>query len=418
MLDKFGEPRQQRGLEIAATAKIERKGGAWLVPSQSGKGRYTVIPHDETPHCSCPDHEDGGHKCKHLFAVDYVIRRERNADGSTTVTETVTMQKTVQRVYRQDWRAYNAAQTHEKEKFQELLRDLCSGVAESPQPKCGRPRLPIRDAIFAAAFKVYSTVSGRRFMTDLRDAQAKGFITKTPHYNSIFNYLENPELTPILRAMITESSLPLKSVEVDFACDSSGFTTSRFHRWFDHKYGAVRQQHEWVKVHLMCGVRTHIVTAVEIKDKDASDTKLLPALVDATAENFKLNEVSADKGYGSLKNYKAIQYHGATPYIAFKSIHTGRGGGLWSKMFHMFKFNQEEFAAHYHKRSNVESVFSMIKAKFRDHVRSKTDVAMVNEVLCKILCHNICCLIQESHELGIDTVFWAESSPAQEQVLN
>jgi Transposase DDE domain len=54
-------------------------------------------------------------------------------------------------------------------------------------------------------------------------------------------------------------------------------------------------------------------TAVEIKDKDASDTKLLPALVDATAENFKLNEVSADKGYGSLKNYKAIQYHGAVP---------------------------------------------------------------------------------------------------------
>jgi len=41
-----------------------------------------------------------------------------------------------------------------------------------------------------------------------------------------------------------------------------------------------------------------------------------------------------------------------------------------------------------------------------DHVRSKTDVAMVNEVLCKIICHNICCLIQESHELGIDAEFW------------
>ena len=43
----------------------------------------------------------------------------------------------------------------------------------------------------------------------------------------------------------------------------------------------------------------------------------------------------------------------------------------------------------------------MIKAKFRDHVRSKCADAMVNEVLCKIICHNICCLIQESHELGI-----------------
>jgi hypothetical protein len=40
----------------------------------------------------------------------------------------------------------------------------------------------------------------------------------------------------------------------------------------------------------------------------------------------------------------------------------------------------------------------MIKAKFRDHVRSKTPAAMVNEVLCKIICHNICVLIQESHE--------------------
>src|SRR6202035_3021698 len=239
--------------------------------------------------------------------------------------------------YPQDWRAYNAAQTNEKAKFLDLLNDLCGGIAERSPQKNGRPPLPIHDALFAACYKIYSTVSGRRFMTDLREAQAKGYLAKTPHYNSIFNYLENPALTPILNALITESSKPLKAVEIDFAADSSGFTTSRFVRWFDHKYGAVRQQHEWVKVHLMCGVRTNIVTAVEIRDKDASDTKLLPDLIDATAENFRLNEVSADKGYGSIKNYKAIQYHGAVPYIAFKSIHNGRGGGLWQKMFHYYQ---------------------------------------------------------------------------------
>ena len=136
----------------------------------------------------------------------------------------------------------------------------------------------------------------------MRDAQAKGYLAKVPHYNSIFNYLENPALTPILNALITESSRPLKAIEVDFAADSSGFTTSRFHRWYDHKYGMVRQEHEWVKVHLMCGVSTHIVTAVEIRDRDASDMKLFPALVDATAENFQMREVSADKGYGSKSN--------------------------------------------------------------------------------------------------------------------
>jgi hypothetical protein len=274
----ISDPRQQRGLEIAATSNIVRKGGAWIVPSQSGKGRYTVCPDPESPHCTCPDHETRGVKCKHIFAVEYAVSRENNRDGTVTITERMTVQKTVQRTYKQDWPAYNAAQTHEKEQFLDLLRDLCAGISEAERPKSGRPRLPISDAIFSACFKVYSTVSGRRFMSDLRDAHAKGFISKLPHFNSIFNYLESPELTPILKAMITESSLPLKAIELDFAVDSSGFTTSRFHRWFDHKYGAMRQEHEWVKVHLMCGVKTHIVTAVEIKDKDASDTKQLPAL--------------------------------------------------------------------------------------------------------------------------------------------
>ncbi len=74
-------------------------------------------------------------------------------------------------------------------------------------------------------------------------------------------------------------------------------------------------------------------------------------------------------------------------------------------MYHYWQFNRDEFLQHYHKRSNVESTFSMIKAKFGDAVRSKTDTAMVNEVLCKIVCHNICCLIQETHELGIDPQF-------------
>jgi transposase len=78
-------------------------------------------------------------------------------------------------------------------------------------------------------------------------------------------------------------------------------------------------------------------------------------------------------------------------------------------MYHYFMFNREEYLRHYHKRSNVESTFSMIKAKFRDHVRSKTPVAMVNEVLCKIICHNLCVVIQESHELGIATDFWKQN---------
>ena len=68
----------------------------------------------------------------------------------------------------------------------------------------------------------------------------------------------------------------------------------------------------------------------------------------------------------------------------------------------MFQFHQDDFMAHYHQRSNVETVFSMIKKKFGGDVRSKTEIAMLNEVLCKIVCHNICCLISSMFELGLD----------------
>ena len=48
----------------------------------------------------------------------------------------------------------------------------------------------------------------------------------------------------------------------------------------------------------------------------------------------------------------------------------------------------------------------------------KDETGMKNEALCKIICHNICCLIQESHELGINTAFWAETSLAQKAGVN
>jgi len=284
---------------------------------------------------------------------------------------------------------------------------LCAGIVDPPQAK-GRPRIPLSDAIFSAAFKVYSTFSGRRFMTDLREAHAAGFMGRLPSYASLFTCFESEAVTPILNRLIVESSLPLKAVEVDFAVDASGFTSSRFVRWYDHRYGIVRQHHEWVKVHLMCGVKTNIVTAVEIAGKESSSTPILPALLTTTAKAFQPREISGDKEFGSLKNYDAIEAAGAMPYIPFKSTHNGKGGGLWAQMYHYFQFKRADFMDHYHKRSNVESTFSMIKAKFRDHVRSKTDVAMRNEALCKILCHNICVLIQEMYELGIEPTFWAK----------
>jgi transposase len=403
--------REQRGLALAALYRIEQKDGKYIVPSQKGNGdTYTVDPNASHPCCTCPDFETRGIKCKHMFAVEFVQSRETKPDGTETITRSF---KVTERVtYKQDWPNYNKAQTQEKRLFLSILADLCRGIEEPTGPRPGRPNLRRADVTFACVFKVYSTLSARRFNTDLVDAAEKGHIEKAPHYNVVIKHMDDLRLTPILKALIAESGRPLAAVETSFAVDSSGFSTCRFVRWFDHKWGKTMEEREWIKAHLICGVKTNVVTAVEVLGKDTADSPQFPALLKTTRETFKVKEVSGDAAYTSQANMEAVVEGGGVPYFAFRETATGAVGGLFAKMFHFYCFNKDEFLAHYHKRSNVESTFSMVKNKFRDHVRSKTDEGMTNEVLCKILCHNICCLIHSIFELGIEAKFWDEAVEA------
>ncbi len=401
--------RQERGIIIAAMCKLHQQDGMWIVPSQTGADkRYTVDPAHGT--CTCPDHQEWGHKCKHLYAVEITIKREQNSDGTITETKTITF--TEKKTYKQDWPKYNEAQMTEMPRFQALLHDLCRGCPPSPQPKRGRKRNLMSDMVFASALKVFTTFSSRRFAGALADAFTKGYLSNLMHSVSVCAYLEYEPMTPVLKQLIVQSSLPLKAVETVFAPDSTGFSVSRFVRWFDEKYGTTRSGRDWVKAHAICGVHTKIVTDVEIEGRDAGDAPFFKPLVETTAKNFTVKEVPADKAYLSHDNLELVQKLGGTAYIPFKSnSQPGEAGSLWEKTYLFYQLHREEFMQHYHQRSNGETAFSMVKAKFRDHVRSKMDVAMKNEVLCKFLCHNICVVHQSQVELGIEPIFWPEKSP-------
>jgi len=289
------ERRRQLGVEIAASGRLTHKGRVWSVPSSKNPRRsYQVNLRPKTPTCTCQDYELRQRKCKHIYAVEYALahpqqgQRRRAARKPQPRTEVSQVQRAT---YRQAWTAYNRAQTHEKADFLVLLSDLCRGI-EAPRQEKGRPRVPLADIIFAATFRIYSTISGRRFMCDLRDALSSGYLSRLPSYNSIFDYLQMESLTPYLTQLIVESSLPLKAVESDFAVDSSGFSTCTYTRWFDVKYGNDEDWRDWIKVHLMCGVKTHIVTSVEVSRAYANDSPYFKPLVEQTVRSgFHLTEI-------------------------------------------------------------------------------------------------------------------------------
>lgn len=404
------DARQQKALIIAATARIEKRGEGWRVPSQSQFGAsYTVALAAGGGRCTCPDYEERQLSCKHVYAVELFIERETAPDG--TVTETRAARVT----YAQNWPAYNAAQTSEKEAFCRLLRDLCSNVP-SPEQGRGRPRLPLNDMLFAAGFKVYSTVSARRFMTDLREAADAGLIARAPHYNSIFNCIEDETVTPIIYGLIEASAAPLATVETQFAVDSTGFGTGQHFRYFNVKYGKEMTRTDWLKAHAMIGCKTNIVTAVNVTPRDYGDSPQLRELVRKTGERFDMKEISADKAYLARENQDLIVKAGAEPFIPFKPNSLPHPQTpLWNRLYHYFAMNRMDFLKHYHQRSNVEATFSAIKRVFGDSVRSRTRPAQINEVLLKVLCHNVRMLIHAMHELGITPMLGCPNNPALAQ---
>jgi len=304
----------------------------------------------------------------------------------------------------QDWSAYAKAQNCEKLMLMDLLSELSSILQVEETNRVGRPRADLHEMIFCIAMKTYTKLSSRRLISDLEIGKKLDCISHVPHFTTIMKYYGEEEITPILQELIRLSSLPLKQIESDFAVDSSGFSTSQFGRWFDHKWGKETEHRLFLKSHIMIGVKTNIITSVEITSQSGGDSPQFIPLANSTARHFTIKEISADKAYSGRQNLEAVNNLGGTAYIPFKSNATGKADGsrLWRKMFEYFKANRQEFLEHYHKRSNVESTFNMIKQKLGDSLMTKTFTAQKNEILAKVLVHNLLVLVQEYFEQGLE----------------
>lgn len=305
-----------------------------------------------------------------------------------------------------DWSRYNKSQIKEKILFLYLLKELCNTLDE-PKNRKGRRPTPLRQQIFCMCVKTYCQMGGRRTAGELELCHRLNYIDFVPHFNSILNYFNNELTRDVLHELIEVSALPLVSIERKFAIDSSGISTRILHpRWSTIRQN-YSQHHLFKKMHLVYGVLTNIVTACAITDGHLHDSPQLPELINKTSKHFKMDEVSADMGYDSRFNRDSIWSHGALPLIPFRKGTTSRSKGsvAWHRCYVYFKNKKEEFYSKYHLRSNAESGMWMIKQKFGDMVLTRTDITQTTSVLCKILCHNICVLIQEMFLIGIEPDF-------------
>jgi hypothetical protein len=309
-----------------------------------------------------------------------------------------------------DWSKYHERRESEIEYIQSMFVELCRPITTPrTSTRGGRPRVPVADVLYALVLRTYLKLPCRRLSKVLKamlaQAQAARHISRVPGASSIQAYLGAEWMESLLTELIITTSYPLRFVETVVAVDCSGFGIPKSQPYHNRKTGSEDKEIGWKRAHAMCGVRSGIITAAIVTGSHVHESTHLPELLDVTCQRFKVKEVLADSGFSSVRNLEFIVEKGADPYIDFKGSVTGATPGVWREEFIYYTNHRSTWEEHYRKRRMIETVWGAIKERFGEPVRSKSDKAAENEVLLKLLCYNLCCLIRCADEYGIEVDF-------------
>ena len=322
-----------------------------------------------------------------------------------------------QRVIR-DWSKYNRGKESKHRHLWPMVSHLTSLVGQPERIGRGRPQAVLADVVFASVLKVALQLSARDFTSMIELAHHMGLISTAPRWSTVLKYMADPDMTELLRALVTISSLPGRQLETRFCADATGLSTSMYFSWNNEQYGSGKSaQKLWVKLHAIIGVETQVIVAAEATEGTVSDQTPFSDMLKRTAQEYSMDEVIADTGYISRAHLDLINDLRAVPYIPFAKHHKvplKPSGSTWDKMIRYYVFKQDEWDSHYRApRSRVESVFAANKQLFGPGLLSKTLPAQLNETYCRVIAHNLTRLIAVSYELDIldEVTNWGRSEP-------
>jgi hypothetical protein len=91
---------------------------------------------------------------------------------------------------------------------------------------------------------------------------------------------------------------------------------------------------------------------------------------------------------------------------------------VWDEQLTYRLEHGEEFLSHYHQRSNAEATMSMIKRVLGERIRSKDEIAQINELLAKIISHNIRCVIRRAGNKADERLICRSGEGADRQIID
>jgi transposase len=413
------DARSQRGRALAQAKKDSIKaliGAKYIVPSAAGNGSAYVVD-TKAESCSCLDWSklgghDRPHRCKHLWAVFYVLRL---VDGSELIVEEKPKKK-----YPRNWKATNACRTlipHLAPHFFELLVDGL-GLRGRVIGANGRPtEIPLRDLLLISLIRAFENLTAAEAIVQAGRYWKLGLInlTKAPSYNTLLREFARPAHMALLHRLLAGSALPLIGLEDTWAVDGTGFGTSVYDHYYKQKHGADAEKrkptkHGWAGAKIVFGVRTLVAAAAQVTEQHAGESPLMPELLRRVLANGgRVTEWLGDSAYLAWYNVRAVEEVGGTPFYDWRDGVTGKTHPeTIGRLYRRFHDDQDLYWERYGKRSLAESGMNAIKTRFGHALRSRKQHSQFAELMLRLICHNVAQLIMAVQEFNVDPRYWAQ----------
>lgn len=351
--------------------------------------KYTVCPN---PNCvieemfSPPETPPAEVKTTPAFKERFSVEARKSRRSSSFDYEYIPRKDSKERNHK----VYNAVRKMEIPSAVPMLKMALSERGyKTHRNRRGRPPIHLDDRVIFCVQKVLRGVSC------LDSDEFNGYVVgsrmvKQPiHPNTVSDIMNDPALTPILQELVSITALPFIPMEHLAAIDGSGFGAPGT-RWVQVRLDKKKHK-DYVKLHVIIGIESHAILGAIVTPANANDSPQFVPLLKAAADEFNLKEVTADAAYPSRENATVAHILGIKPYIDLKRSTRldVYGSHPWDKMVCSFRDYTQDYLYHYHNRSQVEAVFSMLKRRIADGIRSKTYIAQTNELYCLCIAHNL-----------------------------
>lgn len=283
---------------------------------------------------------------------------------------------------------------HEKEKFVSNMCDFVDRLNFETIQIIGRPKADFRVIIKSLLMMSYHGFSYRRTISDLKQMYKDEIISFIPS-KSVLNLYANDENTKqVISKMIQASALFFAEDENTIILDSTWLALKMYLGGYEKVHNKKLSTIEKCrKLHIAILKNSKVIACALTSKGTAHDCPFFEELVSTVVNNgFAIDKLLADAGYTSKDNYAICKELGINDaYIDFRSNVTGKRAksDLWREKVRLFKEQKEVWHESYRFRALVEGVFSALKRKYLNYLRSRNETAQDIELLLKCLVYNI-----------------------------